>query len=165
MRARSVIVSGVCLLVAGAVVWQWRAAAAARESAALAAEERKAEDRDALIKRGDYLANEVARCGDCHTPRDDRSRLDMTRAMQGAPIWIHPARRVGKWEDKAPDITPSGKAGKWSEDKMITFLSTGKKSDPPMPAYNLTKEDARALTAYLRSLPGKGKAERRKDDD
>jgi mono/diheme cytochrome c family protein len=158
--------AGACLLVAGAVLWQWRAAAAARESAAaLAAEERKVEDRDALIKRGDYLANEVARCGDCHTPRNDRGRLDMTRAMQGAPIWIRPARRVGEWEDKAPDITASGKTGKWSEDKMITFLSTGKKSDPPMPAYNLTKDDARAVTVYLRSLQGKGKAERRKDDD
>jgi hypothetical protein len=30
----------------------------------------------ALIKKGDYIVNEVARCGDCHTPRDNQGKLD-----------------------------------------------------------------------------------------
>jgi hypothetical protein len=68
----------------------------------------------------------------------------------------------GEWEDHAPNITASGKAGKWSEDKMIKFLSTGPKTEAPMPSYRLTVEDARAMTAYLRSLTGKaGKKEER----
>lgn len=79
-------------------------------------------------------------------------------------MWYKPTIRAGEWEDKAPDVTLSGKAGKWSEDKMVKFLSTGEKSDPPMPAYKLTVEDSRAVTAYLRSLPGK-KAGGRKNDD
>lgn len=70
-------------------------------------------------------------------------------------MWYKPAVRAGEWEDHAPDITMSGKAGKWREDKMVKFLSMGEKSDPPMPAYKLTMEDALAVTAYLRSLPGK----------
>lgn len=122
-----------------------------------------AEDEQALIKRGAYLTNVLARCGDCHTPRDAKGRLDMTRHLQGAKMWTRPVRQVGDWEDEAPDITVSGK-GKWDADKMITFLSTGKKTEPPMPAYNLSPEDAKAMTAYLRSLPGRKKGEKKEDE-
>jgi len=120
-------------------------------------------DQAALIKRGDYLVNQVARCGDCHTPRNARGKPDETRLLQGGPMPFAPRVKAGEWEDRAPDITPSGKAGSWSEAKMVKFLSTGGKSDPPMPAYHLTEDDAKAVTAYLRSLPGK-KGGDKKDD-
>jgi mono/diheme cytochrome c family protein len=121
-----------------------------------------------LVKRGDYLVNVVARCGDCHTPRNAQGAPDPARHLQGATMWFAPKGKPrGEWEDHAPDITASGRAGKWSEARMIKFLSTGEKSDPPMPAYTLTAEDARAVTAYLRSLPGKkkGAAGKERDDD
>src|SRR5262249_36219627 len=44
---------------------------------------------------------------------------------------------------------------KWEEAKLIRLLTTGKGADQPMPAYHLAMDDARAVTAYLRSLPGK----------
>jgi len=109
----------------------------------------------ALVKRGEYLVNEVARCGECHTPRDARGRLDQTRQLQGAPIPFAPKQRGKEWEDKGPDITMSGKAGKCAEEKMIRYLMNGEEADPPMPAYHLTREDAAAVAAFLRSLPGK----------
>jgi RNA polymerase sigma factor (sigma-70 family) len=113
----------------------------------------------ALVKRGDYLVNQVARCGDCHTPRNAKGTLDMSRHLQGAAIWFAPKPKSrGDWEEEAPDITASGQASKWSEERMIKFLSSGEESDPPMPAYRLSVEDARAVTAYLRSLPGKTRA-------
>lgn len=68
-------------------------------------------------------------------------------------MWFRPTVRVEEFEDKAPNITSSGKAGKWSEEKMVKFLTSGS-SDPPMPTYRLSEEDARAMTAYLRSLTG-----------
>jgi mono/diheme cytochrome c family protein len=117
------------------------------------------EDRQALVKRGAYLVNEVARCGDCHTPRDARGRLDMTRHLQGAQMWFRPANQVAEFEDEAPNITLAGKAGKWSEEKMVKFMTSGN-SDPPMPAYRLTEDDARAVAAYLRSLAGDGREKR-----
>lgn len=128
--------------------------------------------RQALIKKGDYLVNDVARCEDCHTPRDERGRLDKSRLLQGAKMWFRPAVRVGEFEDKAPDITLTGKAGKWTEEKMIKLLTSGH-SDFPMPSYKLTEEDARAVTAYLRSLKGggrhiedkRGERGKEKDDD
>jgi mono/diheme cytochrome c family protein len=124
----------------------------------------------ALIKRGAYLVNEVARCGDCHTPRNAKGELDMKRHLQGAPMWFTPKVKPGEeWEDKAPDITMSGKVGQWSEAEMIKFMSTGadpkgEKPDAPMPAYKLSPDDARAVTAYLRSLPGGGKKEGEKKE-
>jgi mono/diheme cytochrome c family protein len=114
-----------------------------------------------LVKRGAYLVNEVARCGDCHTPRDARGRLDMTRHLQGAEMWFTPKVRGEEFEGHAPDITLSGKAGRWPEARMIKLLTSGKESDPPMPAYRLTEADARAMSAYMRSLPGKQGGDRR----
>ena len=129
------------------------------------AQQKAGGDAQALVKRGDYLVNQVARCGDCHTPRDARGRLDMTRHLRGARMWFTPKDNAKEWSDKAPDITATGKAGKWTEERMIKFLSTGKESDPPMPAYKMTVEDAKAVTAYLRSFRGDGKARKREDDD
>ena len=120
------------------------------------------------VKRGAYLVNEVARCGDCHTPRDAKGRLDMNRHLQGATIWFTPKVRMKEFEDKAPNITMSGKAGSWSEERMIKYLMQGGKdgegSDAPMPAYHMTREDATAVTAYLRSLRGAGKNEKKERD-
>jgi mono/diheme cytochrome c family protein len=118
----------------------------------------------ALVKRGEYLVDVVARCGECHTPRDGNGRLDMSRHLQGAKMWFTPkVKPRGEWEDHAPDITASGRAGRWAEAKMVKYLSTGQQSDPPMPAYRFTVDDARAVTAYLRSLAGRKKGKR--DDD
>jgi RNA polymerase sigma factor (sigma-70 family) len=122
----------------------------------------RAEVRDplpALLTRGEYLVNQVARCGDCHTPRNADGGLDLSRHLQGAEIWFRPKVKSRKeWEEDAPDITASGLAGRWTEDRMVRFLSTGEESSPPMPAYRLSVEDARAITLYLRSLPGRTKA-------
>jgi mono/diheme cytochrome c family protein len=109
---------------------------------------------DAQIERGAYLVNEVARCGDCHTPRNDKGQLDTTKHLQGAPIWFTSKTKFKKWHNTAPDLTASGLATKWAEERMVKFLSTGVQADMPMPAYRLTIDDAKAVTAYLRSLAG-----------
>jgi mono/diheme cytochrome c family protein len=109
-----------------------------------------------VLKRGAYLVNNVVLCGNCHTPRSSKGELDTTRHLQGAPIWFKPTSiKFEKWEETAPDLTPSGLASKWGEEKLVKFLSTGGWADAPMPAFKLTVDDARAVVAYLRSLPGK----------
>jgi RNA polymerase sigma factor (sigma-70 family) len=119
-----------------------------------------------IVKRGEYLVNIMARCGNCHTPRTGAGELDMTKHLQGAPLWFTAkVRPRGEWAERAADITMSGRAGKWSEEKMIKFLSTGGKAEHPMPAYTMSVDDARAVTNYLRSLPGQKKDERKRDDD
>jgi mono/diheme cytochrome c family protein len=110
---------------------------------------------DAQLERGAYLVNEVARCADCHTPRNDKGQLDSTKHLQGAPTWFTSKIMFKKWHNSAPDITASGVASKWTEERLVKFLSTGVQADMPMPAYRLSVDDAKAVTAYLRSLPGK----------
>ncbi len=113
-------------------------------------------DQAAQIKRGEYLVNVVARCIDCHTPRTATGELDMTKLLQGAPTWFTPKiKPKGKWDERAQDLTMSGLASKWGEVRLVKFLSTGQKANNPMPAYNLALDDAKAVVAYLRSLPGK----------
>jgi mono/diheme cytochrome c family protein len=120
----------------------------------------------ALVKRGDYLVNQLARCGDCHTPRDGRGQLDNSRRMQGAQVWFTPKVRPREWEGNAPDLTTSGRGGRWSEARWVKFLTTGGDAEAPMPAYHMTPDDARAVAVYLRSLPGrKGGAKGRERDD
>jgi mono/diheme cytochrome c family protein len=161
LKRAAAVIAAVLVLAGGAGLWKLRPLRADEPPAPPA----KADA--ALVQRGEDLVNQVARCGECHTPRDGKGGLDLSRNLQGAPIPFAPRVKRGEWEDHAPDITAGGKAGKWSEAKMIKFLSTGGKSDPPMPAYHLTTEDAQAVTAYLRSLPGKGKegGDKKKDDD
>jgi mono/diheme cytochrome c family protein len=159
MSIRSEALAGIAILATVGAAWTW--------SPNTLAQPKAGGDAQVLVKRGDYLVNQVARCGDCHTPRDGRGRLDMARHLRGAKIWFAPKDNAGEWSDKAPDITATGKAGKWTEERMIKFLSTGKESDPPMPAYRMTVEDAKAVTAYLRSVRGdaKGRKRVREDDD
>jgi mono/diheme cytochrome c family protein len=133
------------LIAAAAVLWRAPAAGQAKGN-------NKNED---AIKRGAYLVNNVAHCGDCHTPRNSKGELDTTRHLQGAPIWFNTKIKFEHWESNAPDLTTSGLASKWGEEKLVKFLSTGEQADAPMPAFKLTGEDARAVVAYLRSLPAK----------
>ncbi len=54
--------------------------------------------RESDIARGKYLVEEVAKCAECHTPRDAQNQLDPDRWLQGAPNWItsvKPAPKLG----------------------------------------------------------------------
>lgn len=107
----------------------------------------------ALVARGDYLVNAIAGCNDCHTPMTPRGP-DMTKALQGAPLMFAPTMQM-PWAPVAPPLA-GGPAG-YTEAQLIAFLRTGARPDgttplPPMPAYRLNEEDARAVTAYVRSL-------------
>jgi len=112
-----------------------------------------------LIKHGDYLVNRAVLCSDCHTPRDSKGQFDQSRFLQGMVIPIAPKQPAKDWADESPNITPSGLAGKWSEEQLVRFLMTGidpsgNKARPPMPAFRLNAVDARAIALYLKSLPG-----------
>src|SRR5947209_20218496 len=75
----------------------------------------RARDGDAdLVKRGEYLVNEVAHCSHCHTPRGEKGQLDRSRLLQGATLPIRPREKTENWAGKSPDITRSGLAGMWS---------------------------------------------------
>jgi mono/diheme cytochrome c family protein len=110
---------------------------------------------DSQIARGRYLVEEVAKCTECHTPRDSNFELDRSRWLQGGSIWIQPVRPVANWAQFAPTLAglPS-----MSDAQMERVLEKGQGAnggaiEPPMHLYHMAHADAQAVIAYLRSLP------------
>jgi len=107
-----------------------------------------------LIARGKYLVEGVAGCGDCHTPRNEDGKLDRTRWLEGAPVFLRPAKPEPGWAIVAPRLAGSPPA---SDAEIITLLTTGHWRDgkslrPPMPHFQMTSSDAEAILLYLKSL-------------
>jgi hypothetical protein len=93
-------------------------------------------------------------CGTCHTPRTDSGEIDRERWLDGAALWLLPARPTSDWPLKAPRLAGSPAA---SDEELVQLLTTGiwKTGDhlrPPMPQFRMSREDADAVVAYLRSL-------------
>jgi len=93
-------------------------------------------------------------CGMCHTPRTDSGEIDRERELDGAALWLLPAHPTGDWPLKAPRLAGSPAA---SDEELVRLLTTGiwktgNSLRPPMPQFRMSKEDAEAVVAYLRSL-------------
>ena len=107
-----------------------------------------------LLQRGQYIVESVAMCGQCHTPRDSNGVPDRSKELNGAALWINPAAPSVNWPLQAPRIAgnPPG-----TDEEMIRLLTTGIWRDgnrlrPPMPQFRLSREDAEAVVAFLKSL-------------
>jgi mono/diheme cytochrome c family protein len=114
---------------------------------------------DPAVERGRYLVEEVAKCQDCHTPRMMNSNdLIKSQWLKGAPLSFTPVVPPPNWRSKSPDITSTSPLwSRWNDEGMVKFLETGRNprgnhADPPMPVYTLSREDAVAVAAYLKSL-------------
>lgn len=106
--------------------------------------------------RGRYIVEDVAACGTCHTPRKANGELDRSRWLAGAPVPYLPVQPNSNWPAVAPRLAGAPPA---SSQGMITLLTTavwidGKPLRDPMPKFHMTRADAEAVLAYLKSLPG-----------
>ena len=106
------------------------------------------------IAHGKYLVEQIAKCGDCHTPHDEKGEPIAGQTLRGA-ILPFKATVPMPWAAKAPNI--AGLRG-WEEAEAIKFFMTGKDRNsspalPPMPSYRMNQADATAVVHYLRSLP------------
>jgi mono/diheme cytochrome c family protein len=105
------------------------------------------------IARGRYLVEQVARCPDCHTPRDSNGALDRSRWLQGAPIWIRPTQSKEAWATQAPALASFPYSDQQAQDILERGIGTnGIPIQPPMHAYHLHHADAVAIIAYLKSV-------------
>jgi mono/diheme cytochrome c family protein len=113
---------------------------------------------DTTVSRGRYLVNEMAKCGDCHTPRLPTGAPDMSRFLKGTALSFQPIHPVPGWAAASTDLTATSPLWKsWGEKGMIQFFLSGHTPDgkmaaPPMPVYTLTRGDATAIVNYLKSL-------------
>jgi cytochrome c553 len=110
---------------------------------------------NAELERGRYLVENVAMCVECHTPRNERGELREDAWLAGAPIWIRPVAPIQNWADHAPTLAgwPSFTE---EQGERILEKGTGPEGEelrPPMHVYHMKHEDAKAIIAYLKSLP------------
>ena len=107
-----------------------------------------------LVGRGRYLTHDVAMCVECHSPRDENGNLIHTELFRGAIMPIKSPFSGQDWAVRAPNI--AGLTG-FTDEQTVTLLTRGqavgrKKPLPPMPSFRMTREDAEAVLAYLRTL-------------
>jgi mono/diheme cytochrome c family protein len=106
--------------------------------------------------RGAYLAEALAHCGECHTPRNLAFALDNRRKFAGAVTAGWRAFNISS--DKTTGI------GAWRDEDLVSYLSIGHAmghgtaSGPMGEAVDrsfsqMVPEDIRAVVAYLRSVP------------
>jgi mono/diheme cytochrome c family protein len=106
--------------------------------------------------RGAYLAEALAHCGECHTPRNLAFALDNRKKFAGAITagW----RAFNITSDKTTGL------GDWRDEDLVSYLSTGHAtghgtaSGPMGEAVDesfsrLAPEDIHALVTFLRSVP------------
>ena len=113
---------------------------------------------DSPAKRGEYLVH-IGGCGDCHTPGYFLGKPDLARYLGGSDVGFE---LPGLGTFVGPNLTPDGKTGlgAWSEEQIVTAIQTGQTPEgrilaPVMPwrdFAHLTKSDAFAIAAYLKSL-------------
>ncbi|WP_426661590.1 cytochrome c [Rhodanobacter aciditrophus] len=141
------------LVLSGAALLGWWLLAPGRvrqaPAAQLEAEAAKLRD-PALVARGDYLAT-VGDCAACHTARGGQR-------YAGGRLLATPFGDV-----PAPNITPDADTGigRWSFEDFWRALHEGKgrRGEPLYPVFSytsftrVTRDDALAIFAYLKSLP------------
>jgi mono/diheme cytochrome c family protein len=113
------------------------------------------------VERGDYLANHVMVCMDCHSTRD--------WSQYGGPPIIGTLGRGGEEFNRemgfpgnfvAPNITLAS-LGSWTDGEIFRTITTGVSKDGralfnvmPYHGYGkLAREDIEAVIAYLRTIP------------
>lgn len=74
-----------------------------------------AADLTAEETRGRYIAEAMAHCGECHTPRNILGGMDRSRWLSGAPS--------PSGQGNIPNITPA--ALTWSNDEIVEYLTSG----------------------------------------
>lgn len=129
-----------------------------------AAPDLKVESSPEKIARGKYLAQHVSSCIDCHSLRDfSKLAGPLQPGTDG-----HGGTLFGKGEGVpgevwSPNLTPTG-IGQWTDGEVLRAMTEGVSRDgralfPIMPyrSYGrMSREDAEAVIAYLRTLPAGG---------
>lgn len=116
--------------------------------------------RDDSLAYGDYLANALGHCMECHTPMVEGA-FDFSRTGAGGIVFNEPHGL--ELAAMAANITPHPEQGigEWTDDEIKTAITKGISRDgrelAPIMAFpyyqNMSDEDLDAMIVYLRSVP------------
>ena len=106
--------------------------------------------------RGAYLAQGLAHCTTCHTPRNALMAEQLSKELGGADL--------GTWH--APNITSDSNSGVggWSQQELVDYLRTGRAANKAQAAgpmaeaidhslKHLSDADLNAIAHYVKSVP------------
>ncbi|MCC3721489.1 cytochrome c [Rouxiella badensis] len=109
-----------------------------------------------IWNRGAYLAEGLAHCSTCHTPRNPLMAEESGKSLAGASL--------GTWF--APNITsdPHSGIGRWTQQDLVDYLATGRADNgsqaggPMLEAIDksfskLSPADLKAIATYIQSVP------------
>ena len=113
-------------------------------------------DKSPEWNRGAYLAEAMAHCGDCHTPRNLLQAVDHSKKFAGGEAEGWTAYNITS--DKASGV------GAWGDDELAQYLATGHAQGRGTGAgpmgeaialsfSKMTPSDIRAMVAYVRTVP------------
>jgi mono/diheme cytochrome c family protein len=113
-------------------------------------------DKSPEWNRGAYVAEALAHCGECHTPRNLAFALNNRKKFGGALTAGWRAYNISS--DKASGV------GAWHDEELIAYLARGHATGHGSAAgpmgeavdesfSQLAPEDVQAIVAYLRSVP------------
>jgi hypothetical protein len=107
------------------------------------------------LERGRYIVENVAMCELCHTPRRDDGEPDRAHWLGGGPAQLRPSYPSPYWALVEPRIAgrPPGTDADFIKLLTTGISRTGMPPNPPMPPFRMTRPDAEAVLAYLKSLP------------
>jgi mono/diheme cytochrome c family protein len=107
------------------------------------------------VERGRYIVESVAMCELCHTPRTESGEPDKGHWLGGGPTQLRPAYPSPYWTQIEPRIAgrPPGTDADFIKLLTTGISRTGMPPNPPMPPFRMTRADAEAVLAYLKSLP------------
>jgi mono/diheme cytochrome c family protein len=114
-------------------------------------------DESAEWNRGAYLAEALAHCGECHTPRNLAFALNNRKKYGGALTAGWRAYNISGDKDSG--------VGAWQDEELLAYLARGHAAGHGSAAgpmgeavdesfSQLAPEDVHAIVAYLRSVPG-----------
>ena len=108
----------------------------------------------AVVARGEYLANRVAMCVQCHSPRDASGAVLVSQRFRGGAIPFKSPWPETEWAYQAPSL--AGLPG-FTDEQIVALLTEGRATGrqaprSPMPPFRMSQDDAAAIAAYLRSF-------------
>ena len=124
------------------------------------AEDIKIESTPQRLARGEYLANHVSLCTDCHSQRDWKKFAGpVTPASLGGGGEIFDKQVGFPGEVHVPNITPYNLSN-WTDGELFRAITTGVRKDGhaifplmPWPYYSkMSREDIYAIIAYIRTI-------------
>ena len=104
------------------------------------------------VRHGQYIAEHVAMCVECHSPRDGEGNIIRGSEFMGGSL---PFKTPAFWAIRVP--RNRGLPG-YDDEQALRLLTEGaigrdgRQLQLPMPRFRMTQQDAADVIAFLRSL-------------